>query len=145
MTTNISDVIVNDFSNPAVNYNLNNKFSAAADTSNNDVPKVSALIEINPSDDINKPKLFYVVKNSTCKLRLRDLRENSATFGNITTLYLSNEVPKTIKLPHGIQYYCQNSGNVPMTLFCAEDDFPIDFSFESAVDLVPGEYLTSQT
>ena len=70
-----------------------------------------------PHEHVDQADLFCFIGPSNFKLRLWDNRAGSATFGNVTTLVVGADNPKSVLIPPGVVHAYQNVGDVDGIVF----------------------------
>lgn len=65
-----------------------------------------------PHEHVDQADLFCFIGPSTFKLRVWDNRENSETFGNVSTVFVGDDNPAVVLVPKGVVHAYQNVGSV---------------------------------
>lgn len=66
-----------------------------------------------PHEHVDQADLFYFIGPSNFKLRMWDNRPGSESFNRVMTLFLGEDNPKGVLIPHGIVHAYRNIGTVP--------------------------------
>jgi dTDP-4-dehydrorhamnose 3,5-epimerase len=64
-----------------------------------------------PHEHVDQADLFCFVGPSTFKLRMWDNRPDSATFNFVSTLFVGEDDPTSVLIPHGVVHAYQNVGD----------------------------------
>jgi len=65
-----------------------------------------------PHEHVDQADLFCFIGPSTFKLRVWDNRENSETFGNVSTVCVGDDNPAVVLIPKGVVHAYQNVGSI---------------------------------
>jgi dTDP-4-dehydrorhamnose 3,5-epimerase len=70
-------------------------------------------VQRGPHEHADQADYFCFIGPSNFKLRLWDNRPGSATFGNVTTLFVGEDAPRSVIIPKGVVHAYRNVGHVP--------------------------------
>jgi len=70
-------------------------------------------VQRGPHEHADQADLFCFIGPSNFKLRLWDNREGSETFGNVMTMYVGEDSPKSVLVPIGVVHAYRNVGHLP--------------------------------
>jgi dTDP-4-dehydrorhamnose 3,5-epimerase len=70
-------------------------------------------VQRGPHEHADQADLFCFIGPSNFKLRLWDNREGSVTFGNVMTMYVGEDSPKSVLVPIGVVHAYRNVGHLP--------------------------------
>jgi dTDP-4-dehydrorhamnose 3,5-epimerase len=86
-----------------------------------------AGVQRGPHEHVDQADYFCFIGPSNFKLRLWDNRPASATFGNVMTMFLGEDAPKSVIIPKGVVHAYKNVGqsigvviNLPNRLYAGE-------------------------
>ncbi len=70
-------------------------------------------VQRGPHEHVDQADLFCFIGPSNFKLRLWDNREASETFGNVMTVFVGEDNPKSVLVPLGVVHAYRNVGHLP--------------------------------
>jgi dTDP-4-dehydrorhamnose 3,5-epimerase len=86
-----------------------------------------AGVQRGPHEHVDQADYFCFIGPSNFKMRLWDNRPTSATFGNVMTLFVGEDAPKSVIVPKGVVHAYKNVGasigvviNLPNRLYAGE-------------------------
>ena len=86
-----------------------------------------AGVQRGPHEHVDQADYFCFIGPSNFKMRLWDNRADSATFGNVMTLFVGEDAPKSVIVPKGVVHAYRNVGqsigvviNLPNRLYAGK-------------------------
>lgn len=76
-------------------------------------------VQRGPHEHVDQADLFCFIGPSNFKLRLWDNRQDSETYGNMMTLFVGEDAPKSVLVPKGVVHTYKNIGHLPGVVFNA--------------------------